>query len=70
MASPSLRSNRATSRSKNGNGSTDLYIGPKAPEAKEKNGLATVPEKGDFAIICMQDPTEPAFPKTWKPVLL
>jgi hypothetical protein len=31
-------------------GSTDLYLGPKAPEGKEKNWLATVPGKGYFAI--------------------
>ena len=35
----------------NTDGSTDLYIGPKAPTGKEKNWLATVPGKGYFVIL-------------------
>jgi hypothetical protein len=44
---------------------TDL--GPKAPESKEKNWLATVPGKGYFAILQFYRSTEPALTKTWKP---
>ena len=51
----------------NADGSTDLYLGPKAPEGKEKNWLATVPGKGYFAILRLYGPTEPALTKTWKP---
>lgn len=51
----------------NGDGSTDLYLGPKAPSGKEKNGLATVPGKGYFAILRLYGPTEAALTRTWKP---
>jgi hypothetical protein len=51
----------------NADGSTDLYLGPKAPEGKEKNWLATVPERGYFAVLRLYGPTEPALTKTWKP---
>ena len=42
-------------------------LGPKAPEGKEKNWLATVPGRGYFAILRLYGPTEPALAKTWKP---
>jgi hypothetical protein len=48
-------------------GSTDLYLGPKAPEGKAGNWLATVPGKGYFAILRLYGPTEAAINKTWKP---
>ena len=48
-------------------GSTDLYLGPKAPEGKEKNWLATVPGKGYFAVLRLYGPTEAALKKSWKP---
>jgi hypothetical protein len=48
-------------------GSTDLYLGPKAPQGKEANWLATVPGKGYFAIIRLYGPTETALDKSWKP---
>ncbi len=51
----------------NSNGSTDLYLGPKAPEGKQRNWLATVPGKGYFAIIRFYGPTEAALNKSWKP---
>jgi hypothetical protein len=41
----------------NADGGTDLYLGPKAPEGKEKNWLATVPGKGYFAILRLYGPT-------------
>jgi hypothetical protein len=51
----------------NADGSTDLYLGSKAPEGKEANWLATVPGKGYFAILRLYGPTEPAIDKSWKP---
>ncbi|MBI5582273.1 MAG: DUF1254 domain-containing protein [Deltaproteobacteria bacterium] len=51
----------------NADGSTDLYLGPKAPEGKAGNWLATVPGKGYFAILRLYGPTEAAINKSWKP---
>jgi hypothetical protein len=51
----------------NANGSTDLYLGPKAPAGQEGNWLATVPGKGYFAILRLYSPTEAAIDKSWKP---
>lgn len=48
-------------------GSTILYIGPKAPAGREKNWLATPPERGYFAILRLYAPTEPALNFSWKP---
>ena len=51
----------------NADGSTDLFLGPKAPEGKAGNWLATVPGKGYFIIIRLYGPTEAAINKSWKP---
>jgi hypothetical protein len=51
----------------NADGSTDLYLGPKPPEGKKTNWLATVPGKGYFAILRLYAPTEAAINKSWKP---
>ena len=51
----------------NSDGSTDLYIGPKAPAGEEGNWLATVPGKGFFAILRLYLPTAPAIDGSWKP---
>jgi hypothetical protein len=51
----------------NADGSTDIYLGPKAPAGQEKNWLATVPGRGYFAILRLYSPTEPALAKQWKP---
>jgi hypothetical protein len=51
----------------NADGSTDLYLGYKAPDGKASNWLATVPGKGYFAILRLYSPTEPAIDKSWKP---
>ena len=50
-----------------GKGSTDLYLGPKAPDGKAANWLATVPGRGYFAILRLYSPTEAAINKSWKP---
>jgi hypothetical protein len=52
---------------KNADGSVDLYFGPKAPKGKDANWLATVPNKGWFAIFRLYGPLEPWFDKTWRP---
>lgn len=52
---------------KNADGSTDMYIGPKAPAGKEGNWLATVPGRGFFAILRLYLPTGPAIDGSWKP---
>ena len=51
----------------NADGSTDLFLGPKAPTGKEGNWLATVPGRGYFTIIRLYGPTEAALNKSWKP---
>ena len=51
----------------NADGSTDLYLGPKAPAGKQSNWLSTVPGKGYFAILRLYGPTETAMDKSWKP---
>ena len=51
----------------NTDGSTDLYLGPKAPAGKESNWMATVPGKGYFAVLRLYGPTENAMNKSWKP---
>ena len=51
----------------NADGSTDIYLGRKAPAGEEGNWLATVPGKGYFAILRLYGPTEAAIDKSWKP---
>ena len=51
----------------NADGSIDLYFGPKTPNGKEGNWLATAPSRGFFAILRLYGPTEAALNKSWKP---
>jgi len=51
----------------NADGSTDIYLSPKAPMGKEANWNATVPGKGYFVILRLYGPTEAAIDKSWKP---
>ena len=51
----------------NADGSTDLFLGPNAPEGKASNWLASVPGKGYFVILRLYGPTEDAINKSWKP---
>ena len=51
----------------NADGSTDIYLGAKAPEGQQGIWLATVPGKGYFAILRLYSPTEAAINRTWKP---
>ncbi|HKE47444.1 MAG TPA: DUF1254 domain-containing protein [Rhodanobacteraceae bacterium] len=48
-------------------GSTTLYIGPRAPKGHERNWLATVPGRGFFAILRLYAPAQPAIDGSWKP---
>lgn len=48
----------------NPDGSTDLYISPKAPPGHEKNWLATAPGRGFFSILRLY---APAIDGSWKP---
>jgi hypothetical protein len=51
----------------NGDGTIDLYIGPKPPKGKEANWLATPPGRGFFAILRLYGPEEAAVNYSWKP---
>ncbi len=51
----------------NADGSVDLYFGPKPPAGKEANWIASVPNKGWFAIFRLYSPLQPWFDKTWRP---
>lgn len=51
----------------NPDGSTDLYIGPKAPEGKEGNWLATALDRGFCAILRLYAPAQAALDQSWKP---
>jgi hypothetical protein len=51
----------------NGDGSVDVYFGPKAPAGEENNWIQTIPRKGWFMILRLYGPLEPWFDKTWRP---
>lgn len=51
----------------NADGSTDLWIGPKAPKGREANWLPTAPGRGFFAILRLYAPEEPGINFSWKP---
>jgi hypothetical protein len=51
----------------NGDGTTDLYIGPEAPEGQEANWLPTAPGRGFFSILRLYGPGEAAIDYSWKP---
>jgi hypothetical protein len=51
----------------NADGTTDLYIGPEAPEGQEANWLPTAPGRGFFTILRLYGPGEKAIDYSWKP---
>ncbi|MCS0497779.1 DUF1254 domain-containing protein [Ancylobacter sp. MQZ15Z-1] len=51
----------------NADGTIDLYVGPKSPEGKDANWLATAPGRGFFAILRLYGPGERAVDYSWKP---
>ena len=63
---PSKNSVRNQDLLLNGDGSVDLYFGPRAPEGKEANWIQTVPGKSWFAVFRLYGPLEPWFDKTWE----
>ncbi|RDI97546.1 DUF1254 domain-containing protein [Dyella solisilvae] len=50
-----------------GDGSTVLYLGPKAPADAKGNWLATVPGQGYFVILRLYLPQQAAIDGSWKP---
>lgn len=50
---------------KNGDGSIDVYFGPKAPKGHEANWVQTVPGRGWFTYFRFYGPTEPFFDRSW-----
>ena len=51
---------------KNADGSVDLFIGPEAPQGKEKNWIPTAPGRGWFGLFRLYAPTEAYFDRSWK----
>jgi hypothetical protein len=51
----------------NDDGSTTIYLGPKAPDGKEGNWIQTIPSKGWNALFRLYGPLEPWFDKSWRP---
>jgi hypothetical protein len=51
----------------NGDGSIDIYFGPKSPPGKEKNWVQTLPGKGWNVVLRMYGALEPWFKKIWRP---
>jgi hypothetical protein len=58
------RSSRMDLR-KNGDGSVDIYCGPKAPAGFERNWIPTVSGKNWFAYFRFYQPTEAYFDRSW-----
>ena len=50
---------------KNANGSTDLYLGPKAPAGKDPNWIPTDAKSRFEALLRFYGPDKPLFDKTW-----
>jgi hypothetical protein len=51
----------------NGDGSIDIWFGPKAPAGKENNWIQTIPGKGWNVMLRLYDPLEAWVNGTWKP---
>lgn len=47
-------------------GSTKVFVGPKAPEGYENNWIQSNPEKGFFVYLRLYGPLEPYYDKSWK----
>jgi hypothetical protein len=50
----------------NGDGSVEVYFGPRAPGGFENNWVQTIPGKGWFILFRLYGPLQPWFDKTWK----
>ena len=64
---PSKNNQRNPDIVTNPDGTTDIYFGPKAPEGKEANWIATVPGKAWFTILRLYGPLQSWFDQTWQP---
>ena len=51
----------------NGDGSVDVYFGPKAPAGAENNWVQTAPGTSWNMLLRLYGPLEPWFNKTWRP---
>jgi hypothetical protein len=51
----------------NGDGSYDMYFGPKPPAGYENNWLETIPGKGWFVALRLYGPLEEWIDKSWRP---
>jgi hypothetical protein len=51
---------------KNGDGSVDVFFGPKAPAGNEANWVSTTPGKQWFAMFRFYGPEKALFEKSWK----
>jgi hypothetical protein len=60
-------SSQTTGLMVNGDGSVDIYFGPKAPAGKENNWIQTIPGKGWSTLLRLYGPLDPWFDKTWRP---
>ena len=47
-------------------GSTKVYVGPKAPEGYENNWIQSNPKKGFFVYLRLYGPLETFYDKSWK----
>ncbi|MBB3539772.1 MULTISPECIES: DUF1254 domain-containing protein [unclassified Rhizobium] len=59
------RSSQIPELAKNGNGSIDLYFGPKAPKGKEANWVPTDPKRRFELMFRAYGPTKEFFDKKW-----
>ena len=62
----SSRSSHTPGLQKNGDGSVDVYFGPKAPAGKESNWVPTKSDSGFEVLFRFYGPEKPLFDKTWK----
>jgi hypothetical protein len=60
------RSSQTPGLQKNGDGSADIYFGPKAPTGKESNWVPTDANRKFEVLFRLYGPQKPLFDKTWK----
>jgi len=60
------RSSQTPGLQKNGDGSVDVYFGPKAPAGKESNWVPTDANRKFEVLFRLYGPQKPLFDKTWK----
>ncbi len=65
MSKSSVDSNQ-TDLKKNGDGSVDVYFGPKPPAGKESNWIPTEPGRRFFLLFRFYGPESAVFDGSWK----